>query len=33
MATYTSIFAWRIALSEESGRLRSMGSHSVGSLT
>ena len=30
MATHSSILAWRIPGTEESGRLQSMGSHRVG---
>ena len=30
MATYSSIFAWRIPLSEEPGGLQSMGSQRLG---
>ena len=30
MATHSSIFAWRIPWTEESGGLQSMGSHRVG---
>ena len=30
MATYSSIFAWRIPWTEEPGRLQSMGSQRVG---
>ena len=30
MATYSSIFAWRIPWTEEPGGLSSMGSHRVG---
>ena len=30
MATHASILAWRIPLTEESGRLQSMGSQRVG---
>ena len=30
MATPSSILAWRISWTEESGRLQSMGSHRVG---
>ena len=30
MATYSSIFAWKIPWTEEPGRLRSMGSQRVG---
>ena len=30
MATYSSILAWRIAWTEESGGLQSMGSQKVG---
>ena len=30
MATHSSILAWRIPWTEETGRLQSMGSHRVG---
>ena len=30
MATHSSILAWRIAWTEEPGRLQSMGSHRIG---
>ena len=30
MATHSSILAWKIAWTEDPGRLRSMGSHRVG---
>ena len=30
MATHSSILAWRIPWTEESGRLQSLGSHRVG---